>query len=109
MARQVLEAKAKWKAAHRESRITAGCHRPEGRALRLSDVVSAVFLDDSKVYEPADRLCGGFMCRPRHRFPIRGGVSWRRVMTDNMRRSNLLWQRLLKKIDESSGSGKVIT
>lgn len=64
--------------------------RPVGR---LSDLIPALF-STLKCIEPLPRMCGGKFTRPRHRFPIKAGVSLNDLLRENVTRNNVLWAQL---------------
>jgi hypothetical protein len=56
----------------------------------------------SKCIEPKPRRCGGRFGYVWHRFPIKGGVSWREVMWKQAGRPNPLFEMV--KIKEEATS-----
>lgn len=56
----------------------------------------------AKVYEPRKRWCGGSYGWVAHRFPVKGGISWRDVMASEQFAPNPLLKmiRLKEKNDE---------
>ena len=60
------------------------------------DLLVKVMNNPDRCYEPVQRNKDG-MRWIRHRFPIKGGITWRDVLHQDMMGTNALYRRLVEK------------